>query len=223
MFDNEKSLDLAKAASPEIYGKQCCGCQCDLDWIHFTKDSSSRDGHKALCHSCESVPRMSTAEHTAALREKNLNSEVYRRQRWEGQDDLKDEASRLGRPMRHTDLLNVVHRLVPCLYVMPGRIKGHLAIFRTFPGPQSRLDGRDFEYLFYCEEGIAPEFSTYEFDRVTDVPIRETKRGWRTVLLRLIKAGLLSEDVCNKVFGRPEGMPANRWHSELKKYRSRTL
>jgi len=166
---------------------------------------------------------MSTAEHTAALREKNLNSEVYRKQRWEDQDELKDDESRVGRPMKHTDLLSVVKHLVPSLYVMPGRIRGHLAVFRTFPGPQSRLDGRDFEYLFYMEEGIAPEFSQYSFDPVTDVPIREEKRGWRTVLLRLIKAGLLSEDTCNKVFGRPEGTPANRWHMELKKYRSRTM
>jgi hypothetical protein len=224
VFDNEKSLDLAKAASPEIYGKTCAGCQSDLDWIHFTKDSSSRDGHKALCHSCEAVPRMSTAEHTAALKEKNLNSEVYRRQRWEGQEELKDDASRIGRPMFHTDFFHIVQKLLPCtLYIMPGRIKGHLAVFRTYPGPQTKLEGRDFEYMFFAEEGLTPEFSTYEFDRVTDVPVRETKRGWRTVLLRLIKAGLLSEEVCNKVFGRPEGTPANRWHMELKKYRSRTI
>jgi hypothetical protein len=224
VFDTEHApLDLAKAASPEIFGQTCASCGCDLDWIHFRKDSSFRTGHAAQCVTCESVPRMSTAEHTAALREKNLNSEVYRRQRWEGQDDLKDNESRIGRPMRHTDFLSIVRKLVPCLYVMPGRIKGHLAVFRIYPGPQTKLDGRDFEYLFYAEEGIIPEFSQYSFDPITDVPIREEKRGWRTVLLRLIKAGLLSEDTCNRVFGRPEGTPANRWHMELKKYRSRTL
>jgi hypothetical protein len=223
MFDNEKSLDLAKATSPEIFGQTCASCGCDLDWIHFRKDSSFRTGHAAQCVTCEAVPKLSTAEHTARLREKNLNSEVYKKQRWEGQEDLKDDASRIGRPMRHTDLLTIVKRLIPNLYVMPGNIKGHLAVFRTYPGPQSFLDGRDFQYLFYMEEGLTPEFSQYQFDPITDVPIRESKRGWRTVLLRLIKTGLLTEDVCNKVFGRPEGMPANRWHSELQKYRSRTI
>jgi hypothetical protein len=218
-----RDLDLAKKTSPEIYGRTCAGCKCDLDWVHFRRDSSQRDGRATLCYECESVPRLSTEEHTARLREQNLSSEVYKRQRWEGQDELKDDASRIGRPMRHADFLSVLQKLVPNLYVTEGRIQGHLAVFRTYPGPQSHLEGRDFSYLFYMDEGILPEFSQYIFDPVTDVPIKESKRGWRTVLLRLVKAGLLTEDVCNKVFGRPEGMPANRWHRELQKSRNAAL
>jgi hypothetical protein len=215
-------LDLAKATSPEIFGRTCAACRCDLDWIHFRRDSSQRDGRAVLCHECESVPRMSTEEHTARLREKNLSSEVYKRQRWENQDELKDDKSRIGRPMLSADFLSVVKKLVPNLYIMDGRIQGWLAIFKTYPCPQSKLEGRDFEYMFACETGILPEFSQYLFDPVTDVPIKESKRGWRTVLLRLVKARMLTEDVCNRVFGRPEGLPANRWHSELQKYRNQT-
>ena len=223
MENSRPDLDLTKAASPEIYGKTCGSCFADLDWIHFRKTSSSRDGHSAQCFDCESSPRLSTSEHTSRLKEKNFNSEAMKRQRWENQDELKDDRSRVGRPMRHTDFLSIVKKLVPDLYVTDGRVQGWLAIFKTYPCPQNRLDGRDFEYLFACESGILQEFSSYQFDPVTDIPIKESKRGWRTVLLRLIKAGLLSEDVSNKVFGRPEGMPANRWHSELRKYRNRTI
>jgi hypothetical protein len=216
-------LDLRKKLSPEIYGKQCQGCFADLDWIHYRKDASMRDGHSMLCFDCEASPQLSTSEHTARLRENNLNSEAVKRQRWEGQDELKDDRSRVGRPMRHTDFLSVVQKLVPNLYITDGRIQGHLAVFRTYPGPQSHLDGRDFCYLFFMETGVLNEFSSYQFDPITDVPIKESKRGWRTILLRLIKAGLLTEDTCNKVFGRPEGLPANRWHAELQKYRNNSI
>jgi len=164
---------------------------------------------------------MSTAEHTSRLREKNLNSEAIKRQKWEDQDELHNDAARVGRPMRHSDLLSVVTRLVPNLYITEGREQGWLAIYRTYPGPQTKLEGRDFEYLFAMETGVLPEFSQYSFDPVTDVPIRESRRGWRTVLLRLIRAGLLNESTCDKVFGRPEGGPSDRWRRELQKYRNR--
>ena len=221
MFDESKNLDLAKAASSEIYGKDCAGCGCSLDWVYFRRDSSSRDGHSALCDDCEAQPILSTSEHIARKREQNYNSEAIKKQRWEDQEELKDDESRVGRPMKHTDFLSVVQKLVPCLYVTEGRIQGHLAIYQVAGGPKPAWDGNDYKYLFFCPSGILPEFSQYEFDPRTNVPIRESNRGWRTVLLRLIKCGLLTEDTCNRVFGRPEGKPSNRWHHELWKYRNK--
>jgi len=117
--------------------------------------------------------------------------------------------------MHHSDFLNVVKRLVPDLYIVPGNLPGDLAVFRTYPGPQTRLEGRDFEYLFYCPTGLLPEYSQYEFDTVRDVAIKEKRRGWRTVLLRLILNGLLSEDTCNKVFGPAKGPASSVWHRRL--------
>lgn len=210
-----RPLDLNKGLSPEIFGKECASCHADLDWIYFRRDSSMRDGHSHQCFDCEAAPRLSTAEHTARLREKNLNSEALKKQRWADQEELKNDSSRIGRPLMSADFLNVVKKLVPNLYVTEGRIIGHLAIFRTYGQPQPRLEGRDFEYMFYCPTGLLPEHSMYEFDHVRNIPIRESQRGWRTVLLRLIKAGLLSESTCDKVFGKPEGPSANRWNREL--------
>lgn len=213
-------LDLAKKASADVFGKACAGCKCDLDWIHFRKESRSRDGHAALCHECESVPRLSTTEHTERLRERNFNAEAVRRQRWEYQDELKNGDARTGRPMLYSDFIGVVKKLVPQLYFTEGRIVGDLAVFLTYPGPQTRLEGRDFEYLWFIPKIVMPEYSKYEFNEATDVPIREIERGWRTPLLRLIKRGLLTQEVCDKVFGYAHGLASDRWYRTLQDYRS---
>lgn len=219
--DTRSPLDVNKYLSPEIYGKECSGCHCDLDWLYFRKDSSIRDGHAHLCAECESAPHLSTGEHVAREREKNFNSEGTKKQRCEDQDEYKNDEARIGRAMLSSDFIPVLNRLVPNLYITLGRIKGHLAVFETAPGPQKKWEGRNFKYLFYMEEGITPEFSLYDWDYVRDIRIRERKRGYRTVLLRLIKAKLLTEDTCNKVFGIPNGAGSTIWHKELHKLRNK--
>jgi hypothetical protein len=214
-------LDLAKATSSHIYGKRCAGCSADLDFVHFRRDSSSRDGFSALCGDCEAEPILSTVEHTSRLAEGNRNSEAVKRQRWEHQEELKCEEARIGRRMFAKDFLGVVRRLVPALYVTPGNIQGHLSIFQTAPCKQSAWGDQDFKYMFYCPDGIMPEYSLYEFDTVRDVPIREHERGWRTVLLRLIKAGLLREETVDKVFGKAEGLASYRYRRLLNEHRNR--
>lgn len=215
-----RELDLAKSSSPDIFGKACAGCQCDLDWIHFRKNSSYRDGHSALCLNCESAPRLSTLEHTHRLREMNFNSEAVKKQRWEHQDELRNGDARTGRPMDYTAFVSVLKNLIPSLYIVEGRIIGNLAVFLTFPGPQARLDGRDFEYLWSIPKIVMPEYSKYEFNR-DDVPVKESERGWRTPLLRCIKRGLVSEETSDKVFGKAMGEASERWYRTLHEFRNR--
>lgn len=218
----ENAIDSKVAYSPEVVGKECIGCHKALPFIWFKPDSSYRDGRRDLCSVCESAPRLSTEEHTHRLREMNYNSEAVKRQRWEDQDEFRNDDARQGSSMLHSDLLAKLRTLVPDLYITDGRIEGDLAVFRTYGQPQPRLEGRTFEYLFYVPTGLLPEFSQYEFDTVRDIPIKEKKRGWRTVLLRLIKTGLLKESDCNRVFGVPSGPASTIWHRELYKFRNRT-
>lgn len=217
----EQTLDLKKKLSPEIYGRECAGCHCDFDWIHYRKDSSQRDGHAILCYSCENSPRMSTYEHTARQRELNFNSSASQRARF--QEDFKNDAARIGRAMYSGDFLSILRKLVPDLYITEGRIEGDLAVFRTYPCPQPDLDGRDFRYMFYIPTGLLPEFSLWEFDTVRDIRIREKQRGWRTVLLRLIKSGMLEENLCNNVFGVPNGEGGTVWNRELYEFRNKMM
>lgn len=218
--DPRNQIDYEAGLSNDTLGKECCSCGLCLTYEYFKRDSSHRDGFRDQCLKCEAAPRLSIDEHIHRVQESNIASEGVKRQRWDHQDELRCPG-RIGRPMRSSDFLAIVQKLVPCLYITEGRILGDLAIFQTAPGPQAAWDGKDFRYLFYCPGNTTlPEYSTYSFDNVRDVAIREEDRGWRTVLLRLIRAGLLSEDVCNRVFTRPEGPAAARWHRSLYQHRN---
>ncbi len=212
-------LDREVVESSDLLGKECLSCGRVLGYKFFRRDSSYRDGRRDQCRECESAPRLSTSEHTYRLREMNYFSHAVKRQRWENQADYENSVARIGKPMHHSDLLRKLRRLVPNIYVMDGRIVGDLAVFQTYPCGQPDLDGNSFRYLFYIPTGVLPEFSQYEFDH-RDVPIRESRRGWRTVLLRLIKIGLLSEETSNREFGRAEGPASNVWHRQLFAFRN---
>lgn len=214
---DRNTLDQAVMNSPDLLGKECCGCYSILAYKFFQRDSSYRDGRKDLCDVCAASPRLSTSEHVHRQREMNYRSSAN--QRWAHQEELYDDTPRIGRAMASSDFVNVIQRLIPTLYITEGNIAGDLAAFKTYGTPQPQLEGRTFEYLFFIPTGLLPEFSLYEFD-ARDVPIREKQRGWRTVLLRLIKSRLVSESLAHKVFGTPEGYAASRYLRELQNFRN---
>jgi hypothetical protein len=210
-------IDRMVMESPELLGKECIGCYRVLAYKYFDKDSSSRDGRKHLCALCQTAERLSTEEHIA--RQKEMNYNASQSQRWDHQEELYDDAARVGKPLLSNDLVFTLRELIPNLYITQGRIIGDLAVFKTYGTPQPSLDGKTFEYLFYIPTGILPEFSQYEFnDR--NVAVREKQRGWRTVLLRLIKAKMLTEEMANKVFGPAEGKASARYNRKLYEFRN---
>lgn len=201
-----------------IHWKECITCSRIKPFGEFKRDSSYREGVRDQCLVCESAPRLSTQEHT--IRQKEMNYRAANAQRWDNQEDYENDAARVGMPMHHSELLRRIRKLIPHnLFVMDGRIVGDLAIYRVYGTPQPDLNGRTFRYLFYIPTGWMPEFSQYEFDS-RDVPIKESKRGWRTPLLRLIKTGLVSEDQVRDEFGEALGEASVVWHRELQKYRT---
>lgn len=221
ILDPANQVNRTVVESPDLLGKECIGCMRILAYDFFDRDSSYRDGRKDLCTSCSSAPQLSTEEHTARLREINNNSHAVKAQRWAHQDDYRDDRARIGRALPSGEFLAHIQRLIPELYMTDGRIVGDVALYRVYPQPQERLNGRDFEYLFYCPTGNIPEYSIYEFDTVRDVPIRERIRGWRTVLLRLIRCGLLTEETCDREFGVAVGPASNVWYRRLYEYRNK--
>lgn len=218
--DPANSVSRELVESNELLGKECIGCVRILPYAFFDRDSTYRDGRRDLCTTCQRAPRLSTEEHTARLRETNNSSEAVKRQRWDHQDDYRDDRSRVGRVVASGDFLAKIKQMVPQLYITDGRIIGDVAIFRTYPCPQPHLDGRDFEYLFYCPTGLLTEYSLYEFETARDIPVREKLRGWRTVLLRLIRSGLLTEEQCDREFGRALGPASAVWYRRLYEYRN---
>jgi hypothetical protein len=163
---------------------------------------------------------MSMAEHSARLGELNFNSEGTKRQRHEDQDEFHKEHERVGRRMHTSVLLLKLQKLVPSLHVKTGAIEGDLALYQTAETPQAKWDGKNYNYLGYVSYGNLCEYSQYEFDTKLDIVLRESTRGWRTVLLRFIKAGLLTEEQCDKEFGHPSGRASLVWYKKLWQYRN---
>lgn len=216
--DPQNQIDRQVVESPEMLGKECGSCARILAYQYFNRDTSYADGRRAQCAQCESAPRLSLAEHTSRLRENNLSSHAVRKQRWEDQEEYRKDSARVGHRMHHTEFLRRIEKYVPNLYVIEGGVVGDLGIYLTYPVPQSRLDGRDFEYLTYIHEGVSNEFSTYEFNNDKDVPIREKwngGRGWRTVLLKMIKKDLLTEEQAIREFGQAEGEGSVIYNKQL--------
>lgn len=208
--------------SPDLLGKECLTCGRILEYKFFRKDSSYKDGRRDQCEGCESVPRMSLDEHTHRLREKNFSSEAVKKQRWEHQEDYKNSSARQGKTMTGVEFLQKLKTLIPDLYWQSGRIEGDLAVYIIYPFPQSHLDNRDFEYMWYVPSGKMPEFSTYEFDKARDVLVREEERGWRTPLLRCIKRGLITEEQADATFGKPsDGEASVVYRRQLWEYRNK--
>lgn len=212
------STDVLDQSNHKVYEKECAGCMRIQPFGCFRRDSSYREGVRDLCLTCESAPRMSTEEHLASQREKNYRA--AQGQRWQNQSDYENEEARWGRVMSSSDLLGKIFKLIPHdLFITDGRIGDDLALYQVYGKPQPDLDNRTFRYLFYIPQGRLPEFSQYEFDH-RDVPIKEKRRGWRTVLLRLIKTGLVTEQAVEEEFGPALGEAATVWRRTLWKHRN---
>lgn len=212
-------VDNEVVESPHLIGKQCIGCLRVLAYAFFTRDASYRDGRRDLCDVCARAPKLSIAEQTIRLNEGNLNSDAVKRQRFPHQEEYKNDAARVGRGMHSADFIKILQHLIHGLYFRDGAVIGDIAVYRVSEHVRPDWDGKNYQYLWYIQSGWMPEYSQYEFD-ARDVPVREKRRGWRTPLLRLIESGLLSERVCDEVFGRPEGPASSVWHRQLQVFRT---
>lgn len=227
IYDPINAIDDKIAYSQDVLGKECCTCLRVLGYAFFLKDSSYRDGYRDQCDSCRTSPRLSTAEHTARLREINFSSKALERQRW-GKNQLDwmvPDAVRNGTMKHHSDLIHGIRKLLNSnkLFIREGNFLGDFAVYRISGVPRPDFDGprNDYKYLFYIPTGILPEFSLMEFNDMA-VPVREYRRGWRNVLVRLVKAGLLTEDDINYHFGRPpENIASQPYRRELYIIRNR--
>lgn len=77
----------------------------------------------------------------------------------------------------------------------------------------SKLQARIIKRVTYLQYPYGPEWSLMRFD-MFDVPICEKYRGWRTALLHLILADVLSEDEVNRAFGHVPLNPASEAYRE---------
>ena len=100
-------------------------------------------------------------------------------------------------------------------YTDRGGLKGTLGLY-------AGRNGRPKEYICFVQVPLMQEYEEMHFDRY-DVPLNTKRRGWRTVLLRLIEKRVLTESEANEAFGEPASGPVSRRYREhLQWYRGRS-
>lgn len=210
-----------------VLGKRCATCNRALLFSHFQKDSSVSDGRTHICNFCASSPRLSMEEHTLRMQEESFNSHAAQRMRGEDPDSWMNARARLGKQKSCYDFLRELCQICPDIKITDGRVSEtgkwedvDLVLCRVFPGPQAHLNGAYYQTLGYCPRGILPEFSIHNFGRMGE-RTDEKRRGWRTILLTCILAGVVSEEVVEKKFGRVEGPAGVQWRKQLCQYRNR--
>ena len=219
IVDEFDLIDYEAGASDEILGAECQSCARLLRWKFFPRDSSRKTGHGPQCYKCLEAPRLSIEEHVSRLSEMNYNSEGTKRQRHSEQETF--HLDRSGQQMQAAEFLVKLRNICPSLYATQGGIAGDVALYVTGGVPKPEWNHRDFKYLGYLTFGLMPEYSEYEFDKQRDILLRATNMGWRSVLLRFIESKVLTEEQCDKEFGRPSGFIADvSWFKKLQQFRT---
>lgn len=137
---------------------------------------------------------LSKQEQLQRLKE-NTNEQLESR-RFPDQKAFKDAERRMGRPMLHTQLFDKVHQLSSRIVMETSNNDSTVAGFY-----QMLPDGSK-KFICAFHMGWMPEFSIITVDE-RNLPKGE-RRGWRTVLLRLIQAKCLTYQQVIETFGYVE-------------------
>ena len=142
------------------------------------------------------------------------NREIAKEYQFVRPEEYDNESARIGRVMSHDDFIQIL------------RTKLHLTCFyREMNHPQkialwiSRNGISAPECCGWVKRGLTTELSIMRFD-AHGVPLDEKFRGWRTVLMNLVKNGFLEEHDVRKVFGRAKGPCGERYNAFMQAVRT---
>jgi len=136
-----------------------------------------------------------------------------------GQDELEDQERSAGPRMEPSEFIWRVKKENSQIIVRDGGVPGAVALY-VYVEPYLREEGNEtqpFKYVAGFEWEPLPEFAHIITDS-RGLPKKEY-RGWRSVLISLIKGGALTYRQAVEEFGNPTGQRAERWFSELRNYR----
>lgn len=165
----------------------------------------------------ESGPRHETSsqqthEEFHRLYESNVASR--KKFRWENQDEFKTQ--RVGRILHMNAFLSKLREAgLTAWYTDKGGMPGTLGLYASKNEVPT--------YIGFVQVPLMQEYEELYFDEY-DVPLGPKRRGWRTLILKLIDAGFLTETSAHAVFGEPASGPVSRRYREYLKFvRSRKL
>ncbi len=147
-----------------------------------------------------------------ALEEKYEDTDRQNEQhRLPEQDTWKESKKRIGKGMFHTELLRYVGNSNHRIFMETSNANQDIAGFYWM-----RRDVKTFLVAF--PKGFMSEWSIVETDRA-DLPVKE-RRGWRTVLVRLMKARALTRaqvmEIVRSHFGYSPAEWNKYWHLHTK-------
>lgn len=151
-----------------------------------------------------------SSESLHKLRESNTSA--VKQFKFDQQEEL--ERVRLGALMDCLELLRRLNKLRPARFT--AQLGKLLALKMLVPTSQ----GGEWQYVCAVPAGLMPEYSTTYLDE-HGLPTSEMYRGWRTVLLRVILSGAVSEEDIEREFGRPNGPDGERYRRTLWGFRNR--
>ena len=137
---------------------------------------------------------MLSPSEAVAAKSEELTNAIQKRGRKEDWEEWVDAKRRMGRVMHHSEFIRRLRTIIPNLVVSRARVNGCLSLYEikntpTWECPEyvnpRQLNFFDKpEYIGWIAMGDMPE---YEIDIINNfqVPIGQ-KRGWRTILIRLI-------------------------------------
>lgn len=144
------------------------------------------------------------------------------------QDELSNSERSIGSRMPYTELLTRLQKRVPDLVAKEGS-PGNLALY--CPRTTEQLDAAlreggnsDFFFIFNRYVGGMPKEDLPEWGYVdidtSLIATREHLRGWRTILIGLIRCGVLSYEDAVAEFGDPSADQRNTvWMKKLLEWR----
>lgn len=150
-------------------------------------------------------------------RQKELSDDMVKEYRqfaqpsdYQGENDV----ARIGKVIHSSTFINKLRKDcgLKCWY--GAEVRGWIGLYvQTEPA---------IEPMFICgvQPGQMTEYERLHFDS-HGVMLNSKSRGWRTVLLRLIIKGVLTEEKAHKVFGAATGPVCHRYNDLLANFRNR--
>jgi hypothetical protein len=153
------------------------------------------------------------------MRQNELSCESVKEYKFfrQQEDGLTDEKTRRGELMFCLDFVDKLNEILPA-YLSGKIIKGLSGLYVFMPD----VKGGHWHYVCGVQACMMYEYSVIYVDS-HGLPLNEKKRGWRTVLLRLIQNSFITEEDAHRVFGEPtSGAVSRRYREQLYWFRNRS-
>ena len=153
------------------------------------------------------------------VRQRELSTDYVKEYKFFRQDEdrLTDEKQRRGELMFCLDFVEKLNTILPAF--LSGKVINGLSGLYVFTPD---VKGGHWHYVCSVQASMMNEYSVIHVDS-HGLPLNEKKRGWRTVLLRLITGSFVSEEDAHEVFGEPFSGPiSRRYREQLYWFRNRS-